>query len=233
MRIGIMQPYFLPYIGYFQLMAAVDEFVVYDNIQFSKKGWIHRNRILTEAGDSYISLPLKKDSDFLDIVHRKLADTFPDERSKLLRRVHAAYRKAPMFDRAFSFLEVVMAYEKSDLFGFLLNSLLVTSRYCGITTPLVVSSSIPMDHTLKGSQRVLGICHQRRCDTYMNPIGGVHLYDRGVFADSGVNLEFLRSDLPVYRQFGKEFVPALSILDVFMFNDAQQIDQMLRRYEVL
>src|SRR4030042_5533275 len=98
MKIAIMQPYFLPYIGYFQLMNAVDEFVIYDNIEFSKKGWINRNRILVNGKDSYITIPLKKDSDYLDVRDRYLAETWSSEKIKMLKRIIGSYRKAPRFD---------------------------------------------------------------------------------------------------------------------------------------
>ena len=87
MKVGIMQPYFFPYIGYFQLMNAVDEFVVYDNIEFTKKGWINRNRILVNGKDAFITISLKKDSDYLDVRDRYLADSWSSDRVKMLNRM--------------------------------------------------------------------------------------------------------------------------------------------------
>ena len=84
MKLAIMQPYFFPYIGYFQLIKSVDEFVIYDNIQYTKKGWINRNRILVNGTDYLISLPLKKDSDYLNVVDRQLAESWEKDRTKLL-----------------------------------------------------------------------------------------------------------------------------------------------------
>ena len=92
MKLAIMQPYIFPYIGYFQLINAVDKFVVYDNIKFTKKGWVNRNRILVNGKDEYITLPLKKDSDFLNILQRVLSDTFNEERNKILRKIKASYK---------------------------------------------------------------------------------------------------------------------------------------------
>ena len=105
-----MQPYFFPYIGYFQLMNAVDEFVVYDNIEFTKKGWINRNRILVNGKDFYITLPIKHDSDYLYIIDRLLADTWPIERKKMLNRIIESYRKAPNFNVVFSVIEKVLLF---------------------------------------------------------------------------------------------------------------------------
>ncbi len=83
MKLAIMQPYFFPYIGYFQLINTVDEFVVYDNIEFTKKGWINRNRILVNGKDEYITLPIKKDSDFLHVKDRFLAETWSKDSAKM------------------------------------------------------------------------------------------------------------------------------------------------------
>src|ERR1700680_880113 len=99
MRTAIMQPYFFPYIGYFQLIDSVDLFIVYDNIKYTKKGWINRNRILLNGKDVTLSLPLKSDSDFLDIRDRELAADF--NREKLVNQLSGAYRRAPYFRQVF------------------------------------------------------------------------------------------------------------------------------------
>src|SRR5690554_2832006 len=96
-RIAIMQPYFLPYLGYWQLLNCVDTFVVYDDVEFTKKGWIHRNRYLSNGSDQMFSLPLKKDSDYLDVRDRYLADSWESEKIKLRRKIEGAYKKAPYF----------------------------------------------------------------------------------------------------------------------------------------
>jgi hypothetical protein len=101
MKLAIMQPYIFPYIGYFQLINTVDKFVVYDNIQFTKKGWINRNRILINGKEEYITLPLKKDSDYLNIDQRVLSDVFKEQRNKILRKINESYKKAPGFKTAF------------------------------------------------------------------------------------------------------------------------------------
>src|SRR5690554_1369276 len=94
-RIAIMQPYFLPYLGYWQLMNCVEKFVVYDDVQFTKKGWIHRNRYLNNGKDQVFTLPLKKDSDYLDVVDRSVSDSWEVEKGKLKRKIEGAYKKAP------------------------------------------------------------------------------------------------------------------------------------------
>lgn len=218
-----MQPYFFPYIGYFQLMQAADEFVVYDNIQFSKKGWINRNRILVNGSDAYITLPLKKDSDFLDVKDRYLSNDWPQERKKMLNRIAESYRKAPQFAEVFPLIESALLHEDPNLFGFILNSLRLTCNYLEIKTPLITSSTIPIDHSLKSDQKVIALCKARQADVYINPIGGVELYDKNDFKDEGIELKFLKADNITYPQFKNEFVPFLSIIDVMMFNPKPEV----------
>ena len=227
MKIAIMQPYFFPYIGYFQLLSLVDHFVVYDNIEFTKKGWIHRNRILVDGHDVYISLPLKSDSDFLDVRDRRLADIWMKERKTLLNRVANAYRRAPNFDVVYSLFEKCILVNETNLFGFLYHSLVLINDYLQITTPLTVSSTLSIDHELKAGKKVLAICKTMHATDYVNPIGGLRLYDKADFKKEGVDLYLLQSPGFVYRQFGHDFVPNLSILDVMMFNSIEEIRKYL------
>lgn len=211
-----MQPYFLPYIGYFQLIAAADLFVVYDNIKYTKKGWINRNRMLRNGRDAMFSLPLKKASDGLAVVERHLADDFMPE--SLLKQWQGAYAKAPYFAETFPLLQRIMAQEQRNLFHFIYASIQEVCRHLGIGTPIRVSSQIAIDHTLRAQEKLLALCGATGATTYINPIGGVELYDRDAFAQRDVALQFLRSEPIEYAQFGGSFVPALSILDVLMFN---------------
>lgn len=232
MKIGIMQPYFLPYIGYFQLMNAVDEFVIYDNIEFTKKGWIHRNRILVNGKDSFITIPLKKDSDYLDVRERLLADSWLSERVKMLNRINGAYRKAPEFDSVYPIVENCFHLDDLNLFNFILNSLNLVKEYLEIRTTFLISSTIPIDHTLKAEKKVIALCKARNAKTYLNPIGGLELYDKNDFKDQGLGLYFLKADEFSYAQFGDRFVPCLSILDVMMFNSKEAIAKMLMQYSL-
>jgi hypothetical protein len=229
-KIAIMQPYFFPYIGYFQLINAVDEFVVYDNIKFTKKGWINRNRILVNGKDSYISLPLKKDSDHLDIRDRYLAESWSFDKDKMLNRIIESYRKAPYFNSVYPIIEKGILFEEHNLFGFILNSLNLVGEYLGIQTPLLVSSTIPVDHGLRAEKKVVAICKARKADMYLNPIGGVQLYSKADFKNEGLDLCFLKTINFIYKQSDNEFVPFLSIIDVMMFNSKEEIMDYLTSF---
>ena len=216
MKLGIMQPYFFPYIGYFQLIAAVDVFVVYDNIKYTKKGWINRNRMLQNGQDVMFSLPLKSDSDYLDVCQRELAADF--NRSKFLNQIKGAYRRAPYFDKTFPLIEHIIQCEDTNLFTFLYQSIVKTCQHLGITTEIKVSSSIAVDHSLKNQDKVLALCSVLGASTYINAIGGIELYSKETFRERGIDLRFIRSKPFDYVQSGNEFVPWLSIIDVMMFN---------------
>jgi WbqC-like protein family len=223
---AIMQPYFMPYIGYFQLIASVDVFVVYDNIKYTKKGWINRNRILREGQATVFSLPLKGDRDALDICEREIAADF--EPTTLLNRVAAAYRRAPFFLDTFPLVEQVIRYEERNLFRFLAHSISSTCEHLGIATETRRSSDVPSDHRLRAQDRVLGICEAVGATVYVNAIGGRELYSVEDFRARGIELLFIRSKPVEYSQFGLPFVPSLSIIDVLMFNPIEVVQQWLR-----
>ena len=228
-----MQPYFFPYIGYFQLMNAVDEFVVYDNIEFTKKGWINRNRILANGKDSFITLPLKKDSDYLDVRDRHLANSWDSERVKMLNRIKESYKKAKQFDSVYPVIEKCILFDEFNLFNFILNSLNQIREHLEIQADLIVSSSIPVDHALKAEKKVIAICKARNANTYVNPIGGIQLYKKDEFKNQSINLHFLKANDFEYKQFNDEFVPWLSIIDVMMFDSEEKIKEYLNSYYTL
>jgi hypothetical protein len=221
MKLAIMQPYWFPYLGYFQLIRCADVFVIYDNIKYTKRGWINRNRILENGTAGLISLPLKKAPDSADIRERQIAEQF--DRRHLVRRLSNAYRRAPQFPAAMELLESLVQYPDDNLFAFLRNSIVGICRYLGIPTMIVTASSIDADHALCGQDRVLDLCRALGASTYVNPVGGVGLYDAEAFAAKGVELRFLRSPAISYPQFSAPFVPMLSIIDVMMFNTMEAI----------
>jgi WbqC-like protein family len=232
-KLGIMQPYFFPYIGYYQLLNFVDRYVIYDNIEFTRKGWINRNRILVNGKDELITLPLRKDSDFLHVRDRALSDTWPVEKKKMLNRIAENYRKSPFFDSVFPFVEHCMNYHETNLFRFLHHSILETAAFIGIDTPVIKSSEVMIDHQLKSQDKVLGICQALGASSYINPIGGVDLYDKEFFQAHGIELNFLKAENISYRQFSEGFCPNLSIIDVLMFNSPDQVRGYLNNFSLL
>ena len=227
MKVAIMQPYFFPYIGYFQLINAVDVFVIYDSIEFSKKGWINRNRILINDKDCVFTLPLKKDSDFLNVNQRELSDNWNADKIKLLNKIKEAYRKAPFYDDVIRIFEEALHYENKNLFSFIKNSLIKTLDYLEIITKIVQSSEIDFDNSLKNQDKVIAICNALNAKSYINPIGGLELYDKDIFKANGIELQFLKANPITYQQYGSQFVMFLSIIDVMMFNSVEEIKQFI------
>jgi len=226
MKLGIMQPYFLPYIGYFQLIGSVDKFILYDNIKYTKKGWINRNRMLLNGGHAVFSLPIKKDSDFLDIVDRELATNF--DRIKLLNQFRGAYANAPQFDHTYPLIEKIILHKDANLFGYIYHSIVQLCEHLAINTEIKISSEIAIDHELKSQDKVLALCNVTGAKIYINPIGGRELYSREIFNAAGVELNFIKSRPIEYNQFKGIFQPNLSILDVMMFNPLDQVQKWIR-----
>ncbi len=227
-----MQPYFLPYIGYFQLIAAVDRFIVYDNIKYTKKGWINRNRMLLNGTDAMFSLPLQSGSDSMPVCERELAPDF--KREKLVNQLQGAYRRAPFFSGTMPLLEQIIRFTDENLFRYIHHSICQICKHLEINTGIVVSSSMPIDHELKGQDKVLALCVASQASTYINAIGGTELYSRETFSEQRVALQFIKSKPFEYPQFDNPFVPWLSIVDVLMFNELGTVqDRVFSGFELV
>ena len=234
MKLAIMQPYLFPYIGYFQLINAVDKFVVYDDVNFIKQGWINRNNILVQGKALLFTVPLENASSFAKIneieLHQKL---YQNWKVKFLRTVEQSYKKAPFFDKVFNLIQLVFDSEDQDISKLATTSIIEVCRYLDITTQIVKTSSIYGNDFLSGKERVIDICKIEDTGHYINPIGGVDLYNKDYFNEEGIQLNFIKS-LPVtYQQFTEEFIPWLSIIDSLMFNQPTEILEMTKKYELV
>lgn len=230
MKLGIMQPYFLPYIGYWQLINVVDEFVIYDNIQYTKKGWINKNRYLLNGKDAIFTVNLKKDSDYLNVNQRFISPEY--KRSKLIAVFSNAYNNAPMKKEILPIVESIINYEESNLFGYILNSITKICEHLNIDTKITVSSKIDIDHSLKAEQKVIAICKALHADTYVNLSGGIELYTKENFEKENIQLKFIKSKSIYYEQLGNTFIEWLSIVDVLMFNTTNAVIDMLDEYNL-
>lgn len=229
MTIGIMQPYFMPYIGYWQLLAAVDCYVVFDDVNYIKRGWVCRNDILLNGEKHMFSISLNGAS------QNKLFNeiTILDDFRKFFRTIENAYKKAPFYQSVLPLLQDITNCPDRTLGAFMLHSFQVVLDYLGIHTELLLSSSLQKDNTLRGKDKVMQICHLLGADTYYNAIGGQALYDKDEFHQNGLNLYFLQTADIVYPQFRNTFVSNLSFIDVLMFNSPEQIRQLLTQYTLI
>ena len=177
--------------------------------------------MLQNGRDVMFSLPLRSDSDYLDVCERVLSEEF--NRDKLLNQFKGAYRRAPYFALTFPLLEQIVRYEDTNLFRFLHHSIIKICEHLGIATEIRISSDIAIDHDLKSQDKVIALCKAVGATTYVNTIGGVELYSKETFLEKGIDLKFIRSLPFEYPQLGNEFVPWLSIIDVMMFNPPDTI----------
>lgn len=228
MNIAIMQPYFFPYIGYFQLMAAVDVFVVYDDVTYIKGGWIARNNMWSPVGAQRFGIQLNGRSSFLKICDISVIPVF----SKLRKTIEQTYRKAPYFDQVMPVVDSMLRHPDLSLGNFLTYSLGALRDHLGLTTQLVQSSSFDSSQALRSQDRVIAICKQLHADHYINLPGGKTLYHANEFAQSGLALSFIHSRPVRYPQFGSTFIPNLSMLDVLMFNSIPACQTLLREYDL-
>ena len=232
MKIGIMQPYFFPYIGYWQLMNMVDRYVIYDDVNFIKNGWINRNNILLNGEKHLITLPLQGASPFLPINQIKITSN-QKILEKLLKTMEQAYRKAPFYNEIYPIVEETVMEQSKNLSSALIGSFFKIREYLGMKTELIVSSELKKQNELKGKDKVMHICSLLGGDEYVNAIGGQELYDKAEFASHGIKLNFLKTGNVEYKQFKNDFVPNLSIIDILMFNSPKEVNRMLGEYELV
>lgn len=232
-KLGIMQPYFFPYIGYFQLINAVDKYVVYDDVNFIKGGRINRNSILVGGEAKKINLLLKgaspnKHINDIELLHDHIAE------NKVLKTIEMNYMKAPNFNKAFTVIEKIILNSEKNLGAYLFDSIRSLCDYMKINTKIILSSTIDKDNSLKAEEKVYEICKLMNAGEYYNSIGGRKLYSKEEFQKRNIKLYFLKpNDDFQYKQFNGEFVPDLSIIDVMMFNDVEQIQKLLTEYTLL
>ena len=233
MKIGIMQPYYLPYIGYWQLLNAVDKYVIYDDVNFIKGGWINRNRILNNGVVQYFNVPMIGSSPFklINQIEVNNENVLVEKNKKTL---WSAYHRAKMFEQVSPILYDILECQKDNLAEYLEFSIRAICKYLEINTKLYISSNIHKSNELHGEDKVIDICKSMGADIYYNAIGGKELYHSDEFKENGIQLYFLKTGDIVYQQgTSKRFEANLSIIDVMMNNDVRQIKQMLQQYTLV
>jgi len=227
MKLAIMQPYLFPYLGYFQLIRAVDAFVVYDDVNYIKGGWINRNYILAQGNKLLVTLPLQGASPN-QLINQVVVG---GRQEKMLETIRHCYAKAPQFSTVFPLVEEIILQQEKNLARFLEHGLRRICEYLGLHPQWHLSSTLNKDNDLRGQEKVLAICKELGATHYINVPGGKELYDRDDFVRRGLKLFFIQPKPVAYRQFGNEFVPNLSIIDVMMFNDQEQCRILLKEFD--
>ena len=234
MKLAIMQPYLFPYIGYYQLISAVEKFIIYDDVNFIKQGWINRNTILANGKPCLFTVPLENQSSFSKI-NETLIDHEKYHRWKKIffKTIEQNYSKAPFFIEVLSIIKETFEIENNNLSLLATNSLKNVCDYIGINTSFENSSSIYLNQNLTSQNRILDICKKEDAKVYVNPIGGVKLYNENDFLTEQIALRFIKANQINYNQFNQEFVPNLSIIDVLMFNEVGIVKKLLSNWELI
>lgn len=229
MKVGIMQPYFMPYIGYWQLMKAVDRYVIFDDVNFIKRGWANRNNILNNGQKYMFSIALRAASQNKHFNEIYVLDDFV----KFRKTLEFCYKKAPYYNSVLPLMDEIFSFEDKCLSHFIRNSFEVVLNYLNIQTTLLYSSDIRKEESKKGQDKIMDICLVLGATQYINASGGQELYDKEKFALNGMSLSFLQPEVSQYKQFENEFVPSLSIIDVMMFNSSEEVNKMLDNYKLI
>ena len=232
MTIAIMQPYIFPYIGYFQLINTVDKFNIYDDVNFINKGWINRNNILVSGQPHLFTIPLK-DASQNKLIHEVELMAGDQWKKKFLKTIQQSYQKAPNYQSVFNIVEEIVYLNIETISELSIYALKRICVYMEIKTEITSSSDIYKNTDLKAQDRILDICKQENASHYINPVGGMELYEKSKFANENIQLNFLKSVASPYSQFKNAFVPWLSIIDILMFNDIENISKLLKEYELI
>jgi hypothetical protein len=228
-KIAVMQPYLFPYLGYFQLIASVDKFVFYDDVNYINKGWVNRNNLLVNKQAHLFTIPLSEASQNKLIRETKIS---PEKawKIKLLKTIETAYRKAPHFDVVFLMISKWIAEPPEFISDLNVLSTKEICEYLEIPTEIESSSSVYNNSELKGQHRILDICRKENATAYINPIGGMSIYDNSLFREKNIELFFLKTIFTPYKQYGNEFVQGLSIIDYLMFLSPEEIKDKLKEF---
>ena len=232
-KIVVMQPYFLPYYGYFQLIKSADIFVVFDDVNYINRGWINRNRILVNGADDFITIPLSKASQNKLIKDIEISQDGEVFKKKMLEKIRHAYKKAKYFSDVFPIIEKIFLFQEKDLTIYLINSLYEICKYLEMPFNYVLSSSIKQDEYNKGQYKIMEICRHLGGKYYINPSGGREMYDAQEFSKNNLELRFCIPSPAIYKQFDNEFVPNLSIVDLLMFNSKSQANDFINSYNLI
>ena len=225
-KIAIMQPYLFPYLGYWQLINYVDDFIIFDDVNYIKKGWINRNNILLNKQKYLITLPVQKASQ-----NKLIKDLFFIDQNEIINKIFQtialAYKKAPYYKEIIALIEEILFFENKNIPYFIFNQLKIINKFLKVNTNLEFSSRIIKNEDLKGQDKIIDICIKKQATIYINPIGGIELYKRDDFKKNNIDLFFLKMGDIKYKQFNNNFINNLSIIDLLMFNSKNEVLRLL------
>lgn len=229
MKLAIMQPYFFPYIGYFSLIMQSDDFIIFDTPQFMRKGWIERNRIGKLTGGSvYIKVPLNK-AELSTAIKDMSIDHSTDWRGKIISQLEIYKKRAPFYDEVISVVKDVLEYSGDSIVHLNKIALEKVCHYLGLEKNFTIFSemNLVIDPPQAPDEWALNICKSLGIKSYVNAAGGESFFETKKYEENSIQLCFVTQPIEEYKQFGAEFEPGLSIIDVMMFNSPERIIEML------
>ena len=229
MTLAIMQPYLFPYTGYWQLINAVDTFVIFDDVNFIKKGYINRNSILLNGKPHIFTLEL------IGASQNKLINEIEigGNSRKILKTIEMSYKKSPYFHIVFPIIKDILDNKEKNLAKFIGYSLEKISNYLEMDTKFIYSSDIRKNNSLKAQDKILEIASLLKSTDYINAIDGQKFYDKERFSQENIQLNFLDTEITEYKQFENEFESHLSIVDILMFNSIEDIKNILSKFKLI
>jgi len=219
---AVMQPTYIPWIGYFDLIDQVDKFVFLDDVQLEKNSWQIRNRIKTAQGELFLSISRKRNKgDALSLIKDTELNDLSRWREKHIKTIQVAYQKTAFFEEVFPFIQTLISANTTNLSEFNINIIQSISDRIGIETEFFISSKLQGITGVK-DERVVLICKALKCDTYISPIGALEYIDRenegGEFSKNNIELFYQNYNHPIYKQLYGDFLQHMSIIDL-LFNE--------------
>jgi hypothetical protein len=229
-KFALMQPYFLPYIGYWQLFNESEIVFLADDSKYIKQSWINRNRLWVNGEIQYVTLPISKASDYLSIQERLLSDEY--NAKDVLRRILHDYRKCQN-----SIVEEltweILNQDTRNLGEYLAESIRILIGFLGINCEVIGASKLNIPKQLKAQERIFFLGEKFGIDTYVNLPGGRDLYSKNQFLSRGFRLEFIIPNLSPYETKIHHFMPSLSILDLlFQTSNKIEFSHQLNDYQL-
>ena len=234
MKLAIMQPYLFPYLGYWQLIHEADKFILFDDAQYMRHGWVNRNRILKPRdGWQYIIIPLEKHG-AKEKISNVMVQSGGNWKRQIIAQLQHYKKRARYFNETITFLNLIFSHLGEDSIANINASLIKqTCEYLNINKEILLSSRQNFDYTgvTDAGEWALRMSEQIGATEYINPVGGMGLFDKKKFNESNIGLSFLRTKEIAYSQRA-EFEPALSIIDILMFNGKVNAQDFLTQYTI-
>ena len=220
MLIGILQPSYIPWLGFFEQISRVDVFILYDDVQYDKQGWRNRNKIKNSRGSQWLSVPILTKGKRSQLINQARIDPSNRWAFKHLSSLETNYKKAIYFNHFYCQIEPLLRKKWSYLLDLNLNLLNLLKEYLEIKTQIILSSSLlkrlPKDASPES--RLIEICEKVGGDTLYEGAAGQNYIDASLFKKAGIGLIYQEYHHPIYRQLYGKFIPYLSVVDL-IFNE--------------